>query len=100
MMNQEKGENGPVADSDEKAWKQAQSTNTIDAYRGFIAKFPNSRYVDQARAAMRKIQDGQKNPDDAAFAKATGGKHQGRLSSLFEGFSQRTACATTQKSGL
>ena len=70
IMNQENGENGQVADNHEKAWKQAQSANSIDAYRSFIAKFPNSRYVDRARAAMRKIQDGQKDPDDAAFAKA------------------------------
>ena len=81
MMNQDKGTNGPVADADEKAWQEAKLQSTLSAYRAFISNFPNSRRVDDARQAIREIEDKinqtnqakqteQNKKDDAAFAKA------------------------------
>jgi hypothetical protein len=75
LMNQYKGTDGPVTNTDEKAWQDAKLQNTLSGYRAFIEKFPNSRRVDDARLAIREIETGNnqnalKKKDDDAFARA------------------------------
>ena len=78
VMNQDDGTTGPVTNADEKAWQEAKQQNTLSGYRDFISQYPNSRRVDDARQAIRRIEDQnnqnnqnqQAKADNDAFAKA------------------------------
>lgn len=38
------------------AWRRAQNEDTVDAYRDFIGRYPDSRFADAARARIRELQ--------------------------------------------
>ena len=114
LMNQEKGTDGPVTNADEKAWQDAQTLNTLSGYRDFIAKFPNSRRVDDARQAIRTIEakNNQNNQnklakaDNDAFARAKAANTAAAYQAYLDGFpngrhraeaAQRLAALTAPK---
>ncbi len=105
FMNKDGGDVGPVTNSDEKAWDQAKSNNTLAAYRDFISKFPNSRRVDDARQAIRRIEDqaNQKNQnlkikaDNDAFAKAKAANTKEAYQAYLDAFPTGRHSAEAQK---
>jgi peptidoglycan hydrolase-like protein with peptidoglycan-binding domain len=45
----------PSVDADQRAWSEAQETNTLAAYRTYLDEFPNGRFAAQARAAVARL---------------------------------------------
>lgn len=42
-------------EQDRAAFAQAQSTNTLAAYRSYLSQFPNGQYAEQARQRVRQL---------------------------------------------
>jgi hypothetical protein len=43
--------------ADENAWKEAQSHHTEEAYKNYLEKFPNSKYIFYARIELKNLED-------------------------------------------
>jgi len=46
----------PVIDAAEEAWEKAKRTNTRAAYESFIQRYPNSKWAEEARKQLEKLE--------------------------------------------